>query len=202
MDPLLFLVNMLVFIPIGKSIERQLGTVVFVATVFIFILLQGIVITVYFAAKTSVLGTSESFFSINIAGFSGVLLSLAVAHANKFVSNDGIQVFHLFRLPYPAYPWLLFLLMCFNQSISLATTVVGMILGYAYVQGLLCLFFPSKDFWLHFEASQLQALVTGNGFIATSTPPPLSGVSSPAPLSPTSMSRSQSSRALSVGVQS
>jgi membrane associated rhomboid family serine protease len=195
LDPLLFVISMLLFIPIGKSIERQLGTVVFIATVLIFTLLQGISIVVYYAAKTSVFGTSEDFFNINVTGFSGVLLSIGVAHANKFVNDDGIQVFGLFRMPYPVYPWLVFLLMCFNPAISLATTLVGLALGYAYVQGLLCLFFPSKDFWLQFEASQLQALVAGNGFIATTPPTPLSGVVSPT----TTLSRSTSSRALSVG---
>ena len=48
-DPVVFLLSMLVFVPIGKNIERQLGTVVFVATVLIFAALQGLLLFFYYA---------------------------------------------------------------------------------------------------------------------------------------------------------
>ena len=186
-----FAVSIAIMVPTSKEIERQLGTVVFVSSSLLFTLLQGLLVSIFLAAKASLTGTPEDFFAADIHGFSGVLLSLCVIHANKFVESEGFRLLSI-TVPMPLYPWCLLVAFTFIPGVSLPSLVTGMALGYAYVFGWLSCIFPSKNFGLRVEARQLRDFVSGNGFVPATPPLTMSPLSSPLttqPASPAPVSR-------------
>lgn len=168
-EPILMAAEMIVFVQCGKRIERQLGTIVFTSTVLMFTLLHGALLSLFYALLSAGDSSSELLYAVCVADFSGVLLSLAVAHAYKFTTTDSIKVAGGFSVPYPVYPWIVFACLYFVRGMSISSLVLGLILGYAYVHGLLSSVFPSKTFGERLEITKLQRLATENGFVTTAS---------------------------------
>ena len=175
---------MLVFVPCAKKIESQLGTVVFVGTVLMFSVLQGVGLFLYYAVLTARNPDSEQVYQVCIAGLPSVILSLAVAHAYKFATSEAIRLPFGATLPYPVYPWLLFIVLCFTPDTTLAANIVGLLLGLAFIQGWLTPCFPNKSFALRLEMQQLRNFVNDNGFVPTEPLLPTSAPASPTTSAP------------------
>jgi membrane associated rhomboid family serine protease len=182
-DPIWFGVNMIGLIFCGKKIERQLGTIVFGATAAIFSLIQGVILCLFFVLQTARDVNLEIVYEICISGFSGVLLSLAVAHAYKFTTSESISVLGV-SVPYPVYPWLLAVALYFLPHAYVSPLAVGGVLGYAYVHGLLAFLFPGKEFGERLETTKLRSLTGENGFVPTTGTAPILPIASSQPTSP------------------
>ena len=157
---------MLALIHAGKKVEAQLGTVPFIITVFIFVLINSFTESVFYLLRYLVMGTQEYFLTCTL-GLSGPLLSLTVIFVYKFATAESLKLIGPVAMPYSLYPWILLLITMLLPDASLASCVIGLVLGFAYVHGLISFLFPGKAIAVRMESSaRLKGITARNGFVS------------------------------------
>ncbi|GMH35303.1 hypothetical protein BSKO_03171 [Bryopsis sp. KO-2023] len=144
--------NMLAFVPIGGTLERTLGTVMFGYLILVIVVMS-------------------SFFSISMAhlllytgiypramvectiGFSGVIFGLVVVNT-QLSGASHYSIFGFFEVPAKFYAWVLLLFwQLLLPGVSFIGHLSGILVGQLYVWGLLTWLMLSNDFVNKIERS-------------------------------------------------
>eukprot|EP00729_Bicosta_minor_P002893 gene2893-13586_t len=106
-------------------------------------------------------------------GFSGVIFSMLVIFVYKFTYSETIRLYGVINAPTPVVPWLVFVIFMTVPRTSTLAHFCGLVVGYAYVGGLLEPFTLSDINLRRLEAvGGLTWMVRAIGYV----PPPKTGV--------------------------
>jgi len=146
--------NMMTFLPMGRSLERIHGSLHFLYIILMFDLLSNIIHTGIAWFASGVAGY-YAFMGECAVGFSGVIFSLLVLNTAQQSPQDTRSIFGFFTVPAKLYPWiLLILLQIIMPGISFLGHLSGIFVGYLYILGFLNWFLPSSSFMNSVESSR------------------------------------------------
>eukprot|EP00041_Stephanoeca_diplocostata_P016459 m.324283 g.324283 ORF g.324283 m.324283 type:complete len:338 (-) comp20371_c0_seq9:538-1551(-) len=128
--------NMMTLVPFGPKVELHTGTVQFINVVLQFSF-WGSIIYLALVFAIDAVGLDSSLDYACVIGFSGVLLGLLVVYVYKFSTNESIRVFGIIPVPNTLAPWACLVLLQFLPGVSFLGHLSGILIGLAYVSGLL-----------------------------------------------------------------
>ena len=137
--------NMMSFIAIGSTLERQFGTVWHAFTILwsIFLTAAVYIFTAYILYFC--FGTEGLMYQHSV-GFSGVIFHLSVIQSN-LNQHSTRSLFGMINVPSASYPWVLLVVLQFLMpNLSFMGHLAGIIVGTLQVHGLLKYIFPTKEF--------------------------------------------------------
>mmetsp|Transcript_27903 Transcript_27903/g.39315 ORF Transcript_27903/g.39315 Transcript_27903/m.39315 type:complete len:292 (-) Transcript_27903:5027-5902(-) len=159
--------NMMAFIPMGSSLERMKGTLPFLWMILLFNVLCAIT-HVVLAVFLDRLAIYSGFMNECTVGFSGIIFALLVVTLPNDSSTER-SIFGIIRVPVQWYPWvLLIVLQIVVSSVSFLGHLSGILVGYAYVYGLLNFLTPIKILGVIERSVLLAPIVKLDGFITQS----------------------------------
>ena len=124
--------NMMSLHALGSGVEALFGSVIFAATMALFVLATGGLYVLVGAACS--LAVPSMMYSAAV-GFSGVIFALAVDEASLSPAPTR-SVFGLFSVPTKLYPWVLMAVLQFLiPGVSLLGHLCGLLVGCAHVAG-------------------------------------------------------------------
>lgn len=156
--------NMMAFIPMGSSLERMKGSLPFLWMIILFNILCATT-QVLLAVLLDKLSIYSGFMNECAVGFSGVIFGLMVVTLPNDSSSER-SIFGIIRVPVQWYPWvLLIVLQIVVSSVSFLGHLSGILVGYAYLYGLLNFLIPCNSLAALERSTILAPLVRLDGFI-------------------------------------
>jgi membrane associated rhomboid family serine protease len=130
------LFNLISFLSIARRMERDMGSTRFGCVMF---LLSNMVAFVYLtiAFLSRYIFYQSSLFESCVVGFSGVLFALVVVFVYQFSVSEAVMLAGVIPVPSTAYPWLLLFIFQFLPNVSFVCHLSGLLVGFAFVHGLL-----------------------------------------------------------------
>ena len=161
--------NMMSFIAIGSSLERQFGTVWHALTILwsIFVTAAVYIFTaflLYFGCGT------ESLMYQHSVGFSGVLFHLSVIQSN-LIQHPTRSLFGMIDVPSASYPWALLVALQFLMpNLSFMGHLAGIISGTLQIHGVLNHVIPTQDFMRACDEGKMCQKIQACGITYSQTP--------------------------------
>lgn len=170
--------NMMAFVPMGGSIERQLGSVRYTYLVLLFTITNA-VLAILIAAMAAMpfLPLYPNLIYECSIGFSGIIFSLIVVETYT-TGAQNLSIFGFFSVPAKWYPWVLLLIFqLLIPNVSLLGHLSGLLSGLAYSYGMFTFLVLPSTFYNAIESSSFLAplvrrpnFIVGGSFVNGSLP--------------------------------
>ena len=157
--------NMLSAAAISSALEKKLGTLKLLYSIWLAILFTSAIYIVVAYSAYSIFGYNTWMYQHSL-GYSGILFHLSVLESRL---NPGPRnVFGLFSVPSFAYPWvLLILLQLIMPNLSFLGHLAGIVNGTLEYYGVLHVFFVGDSFFVSLESLPFMTkLVSLDSFVA------------------------------------